>query len=385
MISSYEQYPKRYTRRSYLWPLLTLLILAGVLLWRFWPDLSPRVLGLDPQAVPRAVTPRGDLAEDEKSTIALFKQASPSVVHITTMATIQRLFHLDILQIPQGTGSGFIWDEKGHIVTNFHVIQEADAAQVTLADQSSWKARLVGAHPDKDLAVLAINAPSSRLRPIPLGTSRDLQVGQKVFAIGNPFGLDRTLTTGIISALGREIESITQRRIREVIQTDAAINPGNSGGPLLDSAGRLIGVNTAIFSPSGAYAGIGFAIPSDEVGRMVPQIIRHGKVTRPNLGIQVAPDQVAQQFGLKGVLVMGVQPGGPAVKAGLRPTQRDETGRVRLGDVIVAVNREPAHSVDDLLEILEKHRPGTAVEVAFLREGKELKATVTLEALRQGD
>ncbi|MGZ3494793.1 MAG: S1C family serine protease, partial [Thermodesulfobacteriota bacterium] len=301
MVSSYDRYPRRYVLKSYLWPLLILLILAVVLLWRFWPDLSPPAPGIDPHAVPRPITPRGDLAEDEKSTIALFKQASPSVVHITTLATVLGVLNLDILQIPQGTGSGFIWDEKGHIVTNFHVMQEADAARVTLADQSSWKARLVGAYPDKDLAVLVIDAPNNRLQPMPLGTSHDLQVGQKVFAIGNPFGLDRTLTTGVISALGREIESVTRRRIREVIQTDAAINPGNSGGPLLDSAGRLIGVNTAIFSPSGAYAGIGFAIPSDEVARVVPQIIKHGKVVRPGMGIQVAPDQLTRQLNLKGV------------------------------------------------------------------------------------
>jgi S1-C subfamily serine protease len=292
------------------------------------------------------------------------------------------VLNLDILQIPQGTGSGFIWDEKGHIVTNFHVMQEADAARVTLADQSSWKARLVGAYPDKDLAVLVIDAPNNRLQPMPLGTSHDLQVGQKVFAIGNPFGLDRTLTTGVISALGREIESVTRRRIREVIQTDAAINPGNSGGPLLDSAGRLIGVNTAIFSPSGAYAGIGFAIPSDEVARVVPQIIKHGEVIRPGLGIQVAPDQLTRQLNLKGVLVIGVRAGGPAANAGLRPTQRIETGHIRLGDLIVAVNREPVNSADDLLDILEKHRVGSAVEVVFLREGKELKVTITLEALQ---
>jgi S1-C subfamily serine protease len=344
--------------------------------------LIPPAPGIDPHAVPRPITPHGDLAEDEKSTIALFKQASPSVVHITTMAKVLGIFNLDLLQIPKGTGSGFIWSEKGYIVTNFHVVQEADTAQVTLGDQSSWKARLVGAYPDKDLAVLVIDAPAARLRPMPLGTSHDLQVGQKVFAIGNPFGLDRTLTTGVISALGREIESVTRRRIREVIQTDAAINPGNSGGPLLDSAGRLIGVNTAIFSPSGAYAGIGFAIPTDEVARVVPQIIKHGKVVRPGMGIQVAPDQLTRQLNLKGVLVMGVRAGGPAAHAGLRPTQRIETGHIRLGDLIVAVNREPVNSADDLLDILEKHRVGSAVEVVLLREGKELKVTITLEALQ---
>lgn len=193
-----------------------------------------------------------------------------------------------MMQIPEGTGSGFIWDHAGNIVTNFHVIQNADAAQVTLSDQSSWKARLVGGAPDKDLALLRIDAPADRLRPIPIGSSKDLQVGQKVFAIGNPFGLDQTLTTGVISALGREIESLTRRPIQGVIQTDAAINPGNSGGPLLDSAGRLIGVNTQIYSPSGAFAGIGFAIPVDTVNRFVPELIRYGRVIRPGIGVQVA-------------------------------------------------------------------------------------------------
>jgi len=220
---------------------------------------------VDLNALPRAITPRGDLAEEEKTTIALFRQASPSVVHITTLAVRQDAFSLDVFQIPQGTGSGFVWDNQGRIVTNFHVIRDADAAQVTLADHSSWKARLVGAYPDKDLAVLMVDAPKDRLHPIAIGTSHDLQVGQRLFAIGNPFGLDQSLTTGIISALGREIESVNRRAIKDMIQTDAAINPGNSGGPLLDSSGRLIGVNTAIYSPSGASAGIGFAIPVDEV------------------------------------------------------------------------------------------------------------------------
>jgi S1-C subfamily serine protease len=274
-VNSYDRYPHRYPWSAYLWPLLLLLGLGLVLAWRFWPR-APWT-GLDPNAVPRAVTPRGDLAEDEKTTIAIFRQASPSVVHITTLALRQDAFSLDLFQIPRGTGSGFVWDQDGHVVTNYHVIQGADAARVTLADQSSWTARLVGAYPDKDLAVLMIDAPKNRLRPIPVGTSHDLQVGQKVFAIGNPFGLDQSLTTGVISALGREIESVTRQTIKDMIQTDAAINPGNSGGPLLDSAGRLIGVNTAIFSPSGAYAGIGFAIPVDEVNRVVPKLIRHGK------------------------------------------------------------------------------------------------------------
>lgn len=272
-MQSYDRYPARYPLTAYLWPLLLLLVVAGVLLGRFGPDGTFGFLGLGPQAEPRAITQRGDLAEDEKSTIVLFKQASPSVVHITTLTLRQDRVTLDVFQIPRGTGSGFVWDEAGHIVTNYHVLQEANAAQVKLADRSTWRARLVDAYPDMDLAVLRIDAPKKRLRPIPIGTSHDLQVGQKVFAIGNPFGLDQTLTTGVVSAVGREIESVTRRPIKNMIQTDAAINPGNSGGPLLDSSGRLIGVNTSIYSTSGGFMGIGFAIPVDEVNRVVPQLI----------------------------------------------------------------------------------------------------------------
>jgi S1-C subfamily serine protease len=379
---SYDRYPTRYPLTAYFWPGMVLLILAAILVWRVWSPWSNRPHGIDPAAVPRVVTPRGDLAEDERSTIALFKQVSPSVVHITTLAVRQDSFTLDLWQIPQGTGSGFLWDQDGHIVTNYHVVQGANAAQVTLADHSTWQAGLVGAYPDKDLAVLIIDAPRDRLPPIALGTASDLQVGQKVFAIGNPFGLDQSLTTGVISALGREIESVTRRAIKDMIQTDAAINPGNSGGPLLDSAGRLIGVNTAIFSPSGAYAGIGFAIPADEVNRIVPQLIRHGKITRPGLGIQVAPDQFEHALGVTGVLIMGVQPGGPAAKAGLRPTRRDDTGRLQLGDVIVAVNAAPVQTVDDLLDALEKSHLGTPVQVTVLRDNQQQTVTVVPQAIQ---
>jgi S1-C subfamily serine protease len=345
------------------------------LFWRFWPRDS----GLDPNATPRAVTPRGDLAELEKTTIAIFNETSPSAVHITTLAVKHDVFNLDLFQIPQGTGSGFIWDERGHVATNFHVIQGSDAAQVTLADHSNWKARVVGTFPDVDLAVLMIDAPKERLRPIPVGTSHDLQVGQKTFAIGNPFGLDQTLTTGVVSALGREMESVTRRRIKDMIQTDAAINPGNSGGPLLDSAGRLIGVNTAIYSPSGAFAGIGFAIPVDTVNHIVPQLIRSGKVSRPGLGVQVAPDQLARRLGLKGVLIMDVQPDSPAAKADLLPTRKDESNRVELGDVILAIDGKPVKSANDLLDALEKRAVGDTLELTILRDGQEQKVKVTLE------
>ena len=377
-----NRYSPRYPLTAYFWPGLVLLVLAAVLVWRIWSPWTNRSPGIDPAAAPRVVTPRGDLAEDEKSTIALFKLVSPSVVHITTLAVRKDYFTLDLWQLPQGTGSGFLWDQDGRIVTNYHVVQGADAAQVTLADHSTWQARLVGAYPDKDLAVLVIDVPRERLQPILLGTASDLQVGQKVFAIGNPFGLDQSLTTGVISALGREIESVTRRAIKGMIQTDAAINPGNSGGPLLDSAGRLIGVNTAIFSPSGAFAGIGFAIPADEVNRVVPQLIKHGKLTRPGLGIQVAPDQLGRELGLTGVLIVNVQPGGPAAEAGLRPTRRDDTGRLQLGDVIVAIADAPVPTVNDLLDALEKSHIGTPVQVTILRDSQKQTVTVMPQAIQ---
>lgn len=357
------------------------LIAALGVAW-LWQFLAMGASPLVPSAAPRPVAPRGDLSAEEKATISLFRQASPSVVHITTLTVARDFFTLNLLQIPEGTGTGFIWDEAGNIVTNFHVIENASAAQVTLADHSAWKARRVGVAPDKDLAVLRIDAPANRLRPMPVGSSRDLQVGQKVYAIGNPFGLDQTLTTGVISALGREIESVTRRPIQGVIQTDAAINPGNSGGPLLDSAGRLIGVNTAIFSPTGASAGIGFAIPVDTVNRVVPELIGYGKVVRPGLGVQVAEDQLAQELGVKGVLVVEVVPGSAAAKAGIRATRRDAFGRVRLGDVIVAIDGKKTESVNDLFLVLEQYKVGETVSVAVLRDRRRQELKVALEELK---
>ena len=361
------------------WLLLALIL--ALLLWWFGPwESSPGRKSAAP-AEPHAVVARGSLAEDEQNNIAVFRKASVSTVNITALETARGNFSLDATQVPKGTGSGFIWDERGHVVTNFHVIQDSSGARVTLSDQSTWKASLVGVFPDRDLAVLRIDAPKEKLAAIAVGTSKDLQVGQKVYAIGNPFGLDQTLTTGIISALNREIESVTQRPIRGVIQTDAAINPGNSGGPLLDSAGRLIGVNTAIYSTSGASAGIGFAIPVDEVNRVVPRLIRDGKFVRPALGIQAAPLQYQTAAGARsGVAVVGVLPRGAAAAAGIKPIQRGAAGETIPGDIITALGGKPVASLDQVMEALEQHRPGDIVTLSLLREGKPVELPVTLGA-----
>jgi S1-C subfamily serine protease len=338
----------------------------------------PRLFGRNPPAEPRPVTPRGDLAADEKATIELFREASPSVVFITTLSRQARGF-FEIQEVPRGAGSGFVWDRDGHVVTNFHVIQGASAARVTLHDRTEWPATLVGVAPDQDLAVLRIHAPSDGLVPILVGTSRDLEVGQKVFAIGNPFGLDFTLTTGVVSALGRSIPALTGRRIDDVIQTDAAINPGNSGGPLLDSSARLIGVNTQIASPSGASAGVGFAVPVDTVNRVVPQIIEHGRVVRPQLGVAVGNEALLRRQGVPGVLVMTVVPGSAADRAGMRGTFRTEEGVLILGDIIQALGARPIASVDDLYAALERHEPGDTLKVRILRDDETMELEVTLE------
>jgi S1-C subfamily serine protease len=331
-------------------------------------------------APPRPVTPRGALAADEQNHIAVFKAVSPSVVNITAIGLERELFSTDVQQVPRGTGTGFVWDTQGHIVTNFHVIQDANAARVTLSDQTTHRAQLVGAFPDRDLAVLKIDVPAAKLPPIPIGTSKGLQVGQRVFAIGNPFGLDQTMTTGIVSALNREIESVTRRTIRGAIQTDAAINPGNSGGPLLDSAGRLIGVNTSIFSPSGASAGIGFAIPVDEVNRIVPRLIRDGRMVRPTLGLSAAPPQLNKALKLPpGVALVRVQAGGPGAKAGLQPFRRGEGGIVQ-GDVVTAVNGQPVEDLDDLLTELEKQQPGDTATLSVWRAGRTRTVKAVLSA-----
>jgi S1-C subfamily serine protease len=361
--------------------LVVLLILLGFAVGLGWREalgaMSPAIA---PAPAARPVVARGDLAADETATIELFKRASPAVVYVTSISLRRDWFSLNVQRLARGTGSGFVWDESGHVVTNFHVIQGSDAARVTLYDQTTWEADLVGVAPEKDLAVLRIREAGARIQPIALGGSSNLLVGQKVFAIGNPFGLDQTLTTGIISALGREIESVTRIPIRDVIQTDAAINPGNSGGPLLDSAGRLIGVNTAIYSPSGGSAGVGFAIPVDTVNWVVPELILKGRVERPTLGVELVSAQMVANLDLEGALIMRVVEGSGADRAGLRGTYQNARGRVILGDIIVKVGDRPVSSSDDLGLALERHREGEVVEVTLIRDDTERQVEVELGA-----
>jgi len=364
---------------------LTAAIITVILVWNAAPLLE-RMLGRQP-AAPRAVTPRGDLAAEEKSTIELFERSRDCVVFITTTQRVMEFWSRNIMTIPRGAGSGFIWDDKGHVITNYHVIAGAAEARVRFSDGQEHLAVLVGASPMHDLAVLRIDAGGKRA-PLPLGTSSDLKVGQKVFAIGNPFGLDWTLTTGIVSALDRSLKGEEGGAVEHLIQTDAAINPGNSGGPLLDSAGRLIGVNTAIYSPSGASAGVGFAVPVDTVNRVVPQLIAKGRYLRPALGIEVdqrANDLVAAHLGIKGVLVLGVKPGSAAAAAGLVGARFAPDGSFTPGDSIAAVEGKAVNSVAALLSRLDDFKIGEVVRLTILREGKELELRAKLEPEGQSE
>src|SRR5262245_39136202 len=349
------------------------LVLCLTLLAASAAGAQPVARGVRSEAAPRTVAPRGPLAPDEQQTIGIFERVSPSVVYITTVQHVRDLFSRNVMRVPQGTGSGFIWDSQGHVVTNYHVIQGAQEALVTLADQSSYPATLVGASPDHDLAVLHIDVPVNGPAPVQIGTSSDLKVGQNVYAIGNPFGLDHTLTTGVISALNRSIDDEHGGMIENLIQTDAAINPGNSGGPLIDSAGRLIGINAMIYSPSGAYAGVGFAVPVDTVNRVVPRLISDGHYARPTIGIQ-ANGQVSKRLleasGRLGIVVLDVEPGSPAERAGLRAAQMARSGRVTLGDVIEAVDGKPTMDMGDLISALDVHEAADRVTLT-VRRGAE--------------
>ncbi len=319
----------------------------------------------------------------EEKTIEIYRTALPSTVNVANIKLAQNLFHGDV-EIPQGAGSGFVWDKDGHIVTNFHVVQGGNNFVVTFHnDTKQYKAKLVGSAPHKDIAVLKLSELPKNLTPIKIGASKNLSVGQSSFAIGSPFGLDYTLTTGVVSALGRKIDGIGGVKINDMIQTDAAINMGNSGGPLLNSSAQLIGMNTVIFSTSGSSAGLGFAVPSDTIQVVVPQLIKDGKLTRPGLGIGLVPENMKVRLmgESKGIIISHIDEQGGAAKAGLKGLTHDRYGRMYLGDIILKVEGQTVNSLDDIYQILETKKVGDQVEVEYRREGKIQKAKVTLQAL----
>ncbi|MBK5931681.1 S1C family serine protease [Halochromatium salexigens] len=360
--------------RTLFWAVIAFLALLA---FRPWIEMWL----IERAAEPRAVTARGELAADERSTIAIFESVSPSVVYITTTNQLVSPWTREPGEVRRGTGSGFVWDDQRHIVTNWHVVAEASAAWVRLADQRSFRAELVGKSPAHDLAVLRISGAWQAPTPVPIGRSADLRVGQKVFAIGNPFGFDYSLTTGVVSALERTVYNERSGEIRSLIQTDAAINPGHSGGPLIDSAGRLIGINTAIFSTSGTFTGIGFAVPVDTINRVVPQLIARGRYMRPHIGI-VGDDGMSQpilkQLGVEGVLVLGVGSGSPAENAGLIETRVSPTGEVLPGDIIQRVDGHPVSEMEELIQVLEQYQVGDRVTLAILREGRRVDVPIDL-------
>ncbi|GAB5498446.1 MAG: trypsin-like peptidase domain-containing protein [Pseudohongiellaceae bacterium] len=319
---------------------------------------------------------------DERNNIEVFNKASPSVVNITNSRLVRSFYSLNPQEVPQGSGTGFIWNADGYIVTNFHVVQQADRVMVTLQNGTTYDARPIGGDPDKDLAVVKIDAPEEELVPIQPGDSSLLEVGRKVIAIGNPFGLDTTMTVGVVSALGREIDSVSRRKIRDVIQTDAAINPGNSGGPLLNSLGQLVGVNTAIYSPSGASSGIGFAIPVNTVKRIVPELITYGRVQTPILGITrlPQPEYYRRLWGIEGVIVMDTVAGTDPERLGMRGLTRVERGRIRLGDVIVEIEGQAIRTENDYADVIEQYEPGDVVTVTTMRDNQLREYEIELQA-----
>lgn len=319
------------------------------------------------------------LLESEKNTISIFQQAAPLVVYVHRIQYRRQLFTFE--RAETGAGSGFLWGTDGHIVTNYHVVQGADNIAITFANGKTKKAKVVNVFQKKDIAVLKVELDDS-VRPkqaLELADSSKLQVGQKTIAIGNPYGLSHTLTTGVISAIGRAVGGIGGVKIRDMIQTDAAVNRGNSGGPLLDSQGRLIGMNTQIISSSGDSAGIGFAVPANTIKRIVGQIIKFGYVKQPEIGVSVVPDQFAYQVGIKGVIILQVLPGSEAAAAGLRGMQRDDFGNIIIGDVIVAIDDNPVQNFDDLYASLENRKEGEEIAITYLRDGRKSTARLKLK------
>ena len=375
-------YPARRPADPFLHRLAALALWAAALmtLWHFLPTIASWFSPSD--GTPRTVTARGDLAADEKATIELFEKARDSVVFIATAQVVRDVWTRNAYTVPRGSGSGFVWDDAGHVVTNFHVIEGASQATVKLADGRDYQAALVGASPAHDIAVLRIGVGFKRPPPVPVGTSHDLKVGQKVFDIGNPFGLDWTLTGGLVSALDRSLQGDAGKPpIEHLIQTDASINPGNSGGPLLDSAGRLIGINTAIYSPSGASAGIGFAVPVDTVMRVVPQLIKTGRYIRPALGIEVDAqlnERLVAATGVEGVFVLRVPAGSAADKAGLQGVKAGPGG-IEPGDVITAVDGKPVAGVPQLMARLDDFKVGDTVRLSVRRGEQTRDLSVALQ------
>lgn len=321
---------------------------------------------------------QAQLTEDEKNTIEVVKKAQNSVVFITNIQLVRDFFSLTEEAVPRGSGSGFVWDDRGHIITNYHVIEDGDLFNVTLPNQEERQAKLVGKEPNKDIAVLKIEGSLKGLYPIRVGTSSTLQVGQKVIAIGNPFGFDHTVTTGIVSALGRSMPGAGGVTIRDMIQTDAAINPGNSGGPLLNSAGELIGMNTMIVSPSRTSSGVGFAIPVDTIKKIVPQIIQFGRVIRPGLGLTLLSDRYGQRLGIEGVVIYEVPVDSEAYRLGLRGLTRSRLGRLVIQDVIKEIDGKKIRSYDDLYNLLDDYKVGDRVTLTVERDGKTRKVQLTL-------
>lgn len=322
------------------------------------------------------------LLDSEKRTINIYHNVVPSVVNVSNIKIADSFFYGKV-EVPQGAGTGFVWDNDGHIITNFHVVQGGNSFVITFHnDKNQYKAKVVGVAPNKDIAVLKLIEKPASLKSISVGSSRDLLVGQMALALGNPFGLDHSISKGIISALGRKINGIGGVKIHDMIQTDAAINQGNSGGPLLNSSGELIGMNTMIFSTSGSSAGLGFAVPVDTVKRIVPQLIKHGKVIRPGLGIGILEEHVRERYvGEKGAAISFVDPEGAAAEGGLRGMMKDSFGRIYIGDVLLKINGKEVNSKDDVYHELEKYEIGDTINVEYLREKRKQKAKIRLKAL----
>jgi S1-C subfamily serine protease len=323
-----------------------------------------------------------NLLDSEKRTIDIYHNTVPSVVNVSNIRSADSFFYGKV-EVPQGAGTGFVWDKKGHIVTNFHVVQGGDSFVITFHNsKKQYKAKVVGVAPTKDIAVLKLLNPPKNLKPVKTGSSKDLLVGQMAIAIGNPFGLDHSISKGIISALGRKIDGIGGFKIHGMIQTDAAINQGNSGGPLINSSGEIIGMNTMIYSTSGSSAGLGFAVPSDIINRIAPQLITHGKVIRPGLGIGVLEQNIKDRFFKReGAAISFVDPDGAAAKAGLRGMMKDNYGQIFAGDIISTIEGVKINTKDDIFHELEKYKIGDIIKIQYFRGNKKKSTKIKLKEL----